>query len=78
VLFFYLEDCLPCNHFLGVENKIRPGRGQFLAIHRVGREDDDLHGGIPFPDGKNCRDVRITVPGHDKRDLERRQTREQV
>ena len=70
VLFFYLEDCLPCNHFLRVEDKIRPGCGQFLAVHRVGRAGNNLHTGVPFPDDENRRKVCIAVPGHDERNLE--------
>ncbi len=78
VLFFHLEDRLPCNHFLRVEDKIRPGRGQFLAVHRVGRAGNNLHTGIAFPDGKDCREVCIAITGHDKRDLEQRKSCEQV
>ena len=78
MLFPDLEDGSTGHDFLRVENKIRSGRGELLSVHRVDRTGNDLNRGIPFPDGENCFEVRVTVPGHNERDLEQRQPREHV
>ena len=61
MLLFDLEDRRPCNHFLGIEHKFRPGSSELLPVHRIDRTCDYLDSRVTFLDGEDCSKVGIAI-----------------